>query len=105
VLDRIQLAMPAENRVRTKHGGNLEESFAADSLAPDRESTPLIVGESRAFAVVQLEENSVLLDQELDDVSLLSVEPARGRRDNHLQRRKDSVHGRHRRRARGSLRR
>ena len=84
MLDRDQLAMPAENRVRTKQGGDLEESFPADSLAPDREATPLIVGEPRALALVKFEEDSVLFDQVRDDVSLLSIEPARGRRDDRV---------------------
>ena len=84
--------MPAEDRFWTKHGWDFEETFAPHGLGPHRETTALIVRESRAFAIVKLEENSVLLDQELNDVSLLSIEPARGRRDEQVEWREDSVH-------------
>ena len=76
MFDRDQLTMPTENRVRTKHGWDFEEPLAADSLALHRESSSLIVGESRALAIVKFEENSVLFDQEIDDVILLSIEPS-----------------------------
>ncbi len=92
MLESDELTVPAEDGVWPKEGGDLEEPLAADSLALDCKASPLIVGQSRAFAIVKLEQNSVLLDQELNDVSLLSIEPARGRSDEQVEWRKDSVH-------------
>ena len=103
MLESDELAMPAEDGVWPKDGGDLEEAFSADSLALDCEPTALIVGESRALAIVKLKENSVLLDQEIDDISLLSIEPASGCRNEQVEWREDSVHARHRRRVSRSM--
>ena len=92
MLESDELTVPAEDGFLPKEGGDLEEPLAADGLSSNCKASPLIVGQSRALPIQDLNENPVLFDQEVDDVILLSVEPARGRRDEQVEWRKESVH-------------
>ena len=41
---------------------------------------------------MKFEENTVLFDQIVDHIGLVAIQPTGGRRDDDLQRRKDSIH-------------
>ena len=68
--------MPAENRVGRDDGGNAGEQSAADDLAARRESAALIVGQAKSFLAELFLEDAVLLDEVLDCLCLVAVDPA-----------------------------
>ncbi len=94
VLHRDQLAVPAENGIRKKQGRDPEQGLPANGLRFHGKTAPLVVVESRTLRAVQLEKDSVLFNQVVDDVGLVAIQPTRGCRNDHLQRRKDFIHAR-----------
>ena len=84
--------MPAEDGVGRDDRSDFSEKPATDSLAPDREPTPLIVREPQAPATEWLLQNAVLLSKILDDCVLLTSNPAGHGGDEDLPGVKDRGH-------------
>ena len=68
--------VPSKNGVRSNQRRNFVESTPANSLATNRETAALIVGQSESFLAELLLEDSVLLPEILDDCVLLLADPA-----------------------------
>ena len=68
--------VPAQNSVRGNDRGDASEDPSAEDLALGSEATTLGVGQSKAFSAELLLQDSVLFDEELDDVDLVPVHPA-----------------------------
>ena len=64
-----ELAMPAEDRIRSHDGGKLVEHLAAEDLAFDGEPTSLVIVEQYAFPSELLPEDPVLRQEVVDRVS------------------------------------
>jgi hypothetical protein len=62
--------------------------LATESLAFGRETPALVVRETEALAAKLFLEDSVLLDEVLDDLRLVAVDPARERGEEELMGRK-----------------
>ena len=76
VLVGDQKPVPAQDRVRCHDAGDVRETLPSEGLPFHGESPPLIVGEANASRAVCRAEDPVLLQQVLDDVLLLSIDPA-----------------------------
>jgi hypothetical protein len=77
VLAGDQLAVPAQDRVRRDQAGELAQPATTDGPALDGQAPPLVIGEPQAPPVELLAEDAVLLAQEVDDLKLAGVDPAR----------------------------
>ena len=75
------MSIPAEDCVGRDDGGDLVQDLAAESFALGSESTALVIGQLQSSATQLLLENSVLLDEVVDDLGLVSVHPAGERRE------------------------
>ena len=75
--------MPAQDGVRGDDGRDLVEETTTEGLALGCESSALVVVEPEGLAVELFFEDAVLLDEVLDDLVLLAIEPAgeRGQED------------------------
>jgi hypothetical protein len=81
VLAGDQLAVPAQDRVGCDQAGELAEPATADDPALDGQASPLVVGEAQAPSAELVAEHAVLLAQEVDDLELTGVNPARHAED------------------------
>ena len=68
--------MPPQDRVGCHDGRHLPEEPATELLALGREAPALIVRQPEAPSLQLLPENMVLLDQVLDDLLLVAVDPS-----------------------------
>ncbi len=71
-----ELAMPAEDGIRSDNGGKLVEHLAAEDLAFDGEPTSLAIVEEYSFLSELLPEYVILSEEVLDGVLLPAVDPA-----------------------------
>ena len=71
-----ELAVPGENRVGRDDSGDLLEDLSTEGLALYREPTAFIIGQPKSSATKLSLEDSVLLEQIVDDVLLVTVDPA-----------------------------
>ncbi len=77
--------VPAQDGVRGDDRRDLSEDLASELLAFDGESTALPVSQTNALAAELLLEDAIFLDQVLDGLGLMSVDPARERGKEELQ--------------------
>ena len=77
--------MPAQNRVRCHYRGDAGEDAAPEDLPLGSESAALVIGQAKALVSELLLEDSVLLDEVIDGVSLMTVDPAREGREEKLE--------------------
>ncbi len=68
--------MPTQDRIGRDNGGQLHQGLSAQEFAFDGEESALVIGQSKALAVELPFEDAVLFDKIVDDVLLVSVEPA-----------------------------
>ena len=71
--------MPAQDRVGSHDRRDPREESAAESLALAGKATALVVGQAQTPATELLPQHAVLLDQVVDGLGLLAVDPARER--------------------------
>ena len=86
--------MPSQDRVRREQRADFFESLAAEDLAFDRQSTPLIVVQQDPLLAELLFEHLVLGSQVLDHFLLLAIDPASEDDDIELPRLKNEIHDR-----------
>jgi hypothetical protein len=77
VLAGDQLAVPAQDRVGRDQAGELAQPATTDEPALYGQASPLVIGEPQAPPAELLAEDAVLLAQEVDDLELAGVDPAR----------------------------
>ena len=77
--------MPAQNRVGRHDGRDLPQDPPAESATLRREASALVIGQPGAAPLQLVLEDPVLLDQVLDDVLLVAVDPSRQGDEQHLQ--------------------
>ena len=77
VLLCYQLAIPAQDRVRSGDASEPQEHFAPEPPTTHREAPALRIGESDSLVAKLFPEHPVLLPQVIDSVFLLAVQPAR----------------------------
>ena len=80
-----QLSVPAQDGVGCDDGGNLAEQSTTEDLALRSESTSLVVGQAQAFAAELLLQHAVLLDEVVDGLGLVAVDPAGERGEEELE--------------------
>ena len=68
--------IPGENGVRRDDGGDFIENLSAEGLALRGESAAFAIGQPKTSAAELSFENPILLDQVVDDVPLMTVDPA-----------------------------
>ena len=78
--------MPAQNRVRRYERCDVAQRPSANPVSEDSEPPPLIIGQTQSAAVQLPLQDPVLFAQEVDDVSLLVLEPSEQRSQNQLKR-------------------
>jgi hypothetical protein len=71
-----KLSVPGEDRVRGDDRRDHLEHAATKSLALHGETTAFVVGEAKSLSLELALQDSVLLDQVVDDVLLMAIEPA-----------------------------
>ena len=76
VLVGDQEPVPAQDRIGCHDAGDVGETPPAEGLPFHGEPASLVVGEANALGAVCRAEDPVLLQQVLDDVLLLSIDPA-----------------------------
>ena len=76
VLVGDQEPVPAQDRIRCHNAGDIRETLLTEGLPFHGESTPLIVSEANGPRAVYRAEDPVLLEQVLDEVLRLSIDPA-----------------------------
>ena len=69
-------SVPAQDGIGCHDAGDLRETLPPEGLPFYGEPAPLVVGEANALGAVCRTEDPVLLPQVLDDVLLLSIDPA-----------------------------
>ena len=70
----------------------VREAAPAEDLAFHGQTASLVVGEVQRSRTVGCEEDAVLLTQVIDDVLLVSVDPAGDKQEEESQRRRQRVH-------------
>ena len=70
-----ELPVPTEDGVGSNERSDFGEGAAADSLAPDRESASLCIGQAESSTTELLLEDSVLFSEIVDDRILMAAEP------------------------------
>jgi hypothetical protein len=81
-----QLAMPAQDGVRSHDCRDLRKQQPPKPVAQDREASAVTVVEAQTLPRQADLQNAILLPQECDDISLLTMEPATQRGDQQLER-------------------
>jgi len=80
VLPGDQASVPAQDGLGSDDASDLFEDLAAQDLFFDSEATALIIAQTETSIAHLLAEDTVLLQQIFDDISLLAVDPG-GKRD------------------------
>ena len=94
VLVGDQEPVPAQDRIRCHDAGDVRETLPSEGLPFHGESAPLVVGEANASRAVCRAEDPVLLQQVLDDVLLLSIDPAGEQQEQEGERGRQPIHWR-----------
>ena len=81
-----QLPIPAQDRVRRDDAGHLGQDPSAEFLAAHGETTPLSVSQAERTTAQLLSEDSILLTEIVDQIFLVTVQPASNREDEEVQR-------------------
>jgi hypothetical protein len=76
-----QLTVPAQDRVGRDQARELAQPATTDDPALGSQASPLIIGEPQPPPAELLAEDAVLLAQEVDDLELAGVDPARHPQD------------------------
>jgi hypothetical protein len=87
ILPGDELTVPAQNRVRCHQSGDLVQHASAQYPTFRREASALVVSEPRPPLAQLLAEDAVLLLQVVDHRVLATVDPAREKQEQELQRR------------------
>jgi hypothetical protein len=77
--------MPAEDRVRRDKSRDVAKCGSADLMSEHRQPPPLIVGQADATAAQLRLQDPVLFAQEIDDIALLALEPAKERHEQEME--------------------
>jgi hypothetical protein len=85
-----QLAVPAQNRVRSHNGRHLVQRGASELVSEHGETSPFVITQAQASSAQVRPQHPVLFLQEHDHVGLLSVNPAAQRRNEP----REGTHGR-----------
>ena len=85
-LRRDQTTVPAQYGVGCDDGRDPSQQSAAQYLAPRGQAAPLVIGEPEALAMELFLEDSILLDQVVDRLRLMPVDPASERDEEQLER-------------------
>lgn len=80
-----QLAVPAEDSVGRDDGGHLTEQPAPEGPALRGEAPALVIGQPQALAAELFLENAVLLDEVLNGLRLVAIDPAGEARQEELK--------------------
>ena len=80
-----RLPVPSQDRVLGHDGRDLPQAPSAESATLRREASALVIGQPEAAPLHLLLEDAVLLDQVLDDLLLVAVDPSRQGDEQHLQ--------------------
>ena len=92
VLVGDQEPIPAQDGIRCHDTGDLSETTSSEDLAFHGQSALLVVGEANASRAVCRAQDPVLLQQVLDDVLLLSIDPAGEEQEEEGERGRQSIH-------------
>ncbi len=75
-LPRDQPPVPGHNRVRRHDRRHVAQDLSTERLAFHREPSSLVIGEAETLATELAFEDAVLLDEVIDDILLVAVEPS-----------------------------
>ncbi len=75
-LPRNQLPVPGKYRVRGDDRRHLSQDFSTERLSFHREPSALLVGQAETLTAKLTLEDAVLLDEVIDDILLVAVDPA-----------------------------
>jgi len=84
--------LPTKDRVRRNDCRQLHHGLAAQSLALDGQYAPLVIGKQNPFPAHLVQERLDLGVLELDDLLLLSVDPAGEDEEEELPGLEDEIH-------------
>ena len=90
---RNERPIPPQDRVWRDDAGDSCKPTPAEDLAFHGNPTALVVGEAKPSASVRCAEDSVLLEQVVNDGLLLPVDPAGEEKNDEGERRRQRVHG------------
>jgi hypothetical protein len=82
---RDQLTMPAQDRVRCRQSRDVPQGSSADLVSEHSQPPTLIVGQSDAMAAQLRLENPILFAEEVDDTTLLSLDPTKERHEQKVE--------------------
>ena len=77
--------VPAQDGVGSDDGGDACENAATENLALRSESAALVIRESESLAAQLLLQDTVLLDEVVDDLRLMTIDPAGERGEEELE--------------------
>ena len=75
-LARDEFSVPGHDGVRRDHGRDFLQHAATQRLSLDGEPTSFVIGETKTFAAELAFQDAVLLDEVVDDVLLMPVDPS-----------------------------
>ncbi len=75
-LPRNQPPVPGQDRVRSDDRRHVAQELSTERLAFHREPSSLVIGEAETLATELAFEDAVLLDEVINDILLVTVDPA-----------------------------
>ena len=85
--------VPTQDGVRCHDAGDSREVTTAEDVAFHGETASLVVGQAQSSRTVHRAEDTVLLEQVVNDRLLVSIDPAREQQEEEGERGRQRVHG------------
>ena len=86
-----QSSISAQDGVRRDDAGHLRQDPAAELLSAHGETTPLSIRQAERSTAELLSENAILFPKIVDQIFLVTIQPARDRKDEEVQRMRHPV--------------